>query len=273
MRSSLLVDWKAHTTFLAVLVLMFYALFRIYNTLVDNTVTGMSTDDMMLQLGMYGFLKIMITLIIIAIVAGFTSAHSVYFLGQRYSLEAFLLHPVTDAELYAVVQTRSFLIAVFDALLAFGIAEILQWLISGSFPVDYYARTDWDYINSKHIIPSGVQPLLQKIICIGVVALFFCNAWFSLCATLFSRHPFIFGLLLLWVMTQFVSIGLFTVVGFSADVTKWVEQGIDRTEANYLISHLHIFVNWVIAIVVIATLVFWTASYIRIKKVAKAKYE
>lgn len=273
MRRSLVVDWRQHIAFVSLLILFFYAFLRFYNMLVNATVVGMQDEVLMVNLGIYGFLKIMITLFFIAVVTGFCSAHSFYFLGTGNAAHAALMFKASDIERFAVVLTHSFLIAVIDSFLAFAIADILQWVVTGAFPVNHFSDIDWNYVQETKALPAGTETLMQKSIAAAAILILFCSAWFSLCATLFRRHPFIFGMLLLWVMTQFVSLALCLVVGFSLDFGQWNKEGIDNAGIPFLISKLGIFVNWVMAVTSLATLLLWTASYKRMKKVAKAIYE
>lgn len=273
LRSSLLVDWKAHMVFAVLLILLFYVFFLFYNTLANATVAGMSSDEMMINLGVYGFLKIIIILFIVAVVVGFSSAHSVYFLGTQNSAYSSIMRPATKVERFAVVMTRSFLISVIDAFIAFVIADLLQWITTGNFPVDYYGDIDWNYVSQTNALPDGTEVLLHKGIAAATTSILFCSAWFSFCATTFSRHPFIFGMLLLWVMAQLVSLAIFFIIGFSAVLDYWEEKGIDDIGKTLIITKLDSFTTWVIALLALASIFFWIVSYVRMKNFATAKYE
>ncbi|MCQ2344298.1 MAG: hypothetical protein MJ002_05165 [Paludibacteraceae bacterium] len=273
MRSSLMVDRKLHAVFVVMLTLLFLLFFIFYNALVKATVVGLSPAELMVNMGMYGFFKIVILLSIVAVVVGFSSAHSVYFLGKDDLRYASMMRPATNMERYAVVLTHSFLIAIFDSLLAFAVADLLQWFVTGNVPTDYFADVDWNYVYITGILPKGSEAFMDKCIVVAAFSILFSSAWFSLCATIFSRHPFIFGLLLLWVMTQIVSLALFLVVGFSTGLDSWRDLDIDNFSTVQILASLDSFANWVIALMSLATVVFFAASYIRMKKVAKFRYD
>lgn len=272
-RSSMIVEWKTHIMFGVMLTLLFYICLLLYNHLAKISVAELPNEEMMVKLGIYGFMKILILFSIISLAVGYFSAQTVYYFSTPNTKYASIMQPASKLELFAVMVTRSFLISVIEAFCAFIIADLLQWATTGDFPVDYYGSIDWEYVHRTRALPKGTDILFEKVIATAVIGVLFCSSWFSLCATLFRRHPFIFGMLLLWVMTQIVSVALFVVVGFSTDLRQWTDNGMYEIDLALLLPKLDKFTNIVLAMLSFATILFWATSYIRIKKVASAKYE
>jgi len=99
-----------------------------------------------------------------------------------------------------------------------------------------------------------------------VASVLFHSAWFTFCATFLRKHPFLFGMLILWGVNQVISIAFtsFSLNFFSyfnmlvpADGMN-LEEVIEKTKTIFYIA---IFGQLVLSIG------FWIWSYFRMKRV------
>lgn len=267
-RKQFVEDWRRQVGFTAVMAILLFFIFWIVNWQI-NMMTAMDETNSAVSEGsvvFFSWYKIIMFVAVTILAIAYQSAHSMPFMKTKTSQIAHVVLPATTMEKYFAAETFAFVFSVIEAVIAFFIADALQYALTGHFTLAEVSSTSLIEVlrNSGMTIDSDYSVIISLSVCVIVASLFFHSAWFTFCATLFRKHPFLFGMLILWGANQVLSIFVSTVsFNFLSLIITPLE---NMTHAETILYFKEILYGLIFGQLAVA-IGFWIWSYSRMKKV------
>ena len=268
-RKQFVEDWRRQIGFTAVMAILLFFVFWIANWQIDmmmsyNEINSDVSDGSVVFFSWY---KIVMFVAVTMLAIGYQSAHSMPFMKTKTSQIAHVVLPATTMEKYFAAETFAFVFSVIEAMVAFFIADTLQYALTGHFTLAEISSTS-SLIeilrNSGITMNSDNATIISLSVCVIVASLFFHSAWFTFCATLFRKHPFLFGMLILWGANQVLSIFVSSIsFNFLSVIITPLK---DMSNAEIMLYFEEILYMLIFGQLVLA-MGFWIWSYFRMKKV------
>lgn len=264
-RKQFVEDWRRQIGFTAVMAILLFFVFWIINWQIDMMTAMDETNSAMSEKSAitFSWTKIIAFASVVMLAIGYQSAHSMPFMKSKTSQIVHVVLPATTLEKYLATETFAFVFSVIEAIVAFFIADGLQFALTGRFTIADIASISFSELNNMFNIQE-VNSFLSLVVCTVVASLFFHSAWFTLCATFFRKHPFLLGMLILWGINQVLSIFGSMV---SLDFINEIFAAMDKMSKNEIMAQLQIFLYIAIFGQLVFAVGFWIWSYFRMKKV------
>ena len=262
-RKQFVEDYRRHIIFTAVMSTVLFFLLWFVNwqlSMLEMTMdTGFTSGA---DLTFLSWLKIFYFLFVLMLVIGYQSAHCMPFMRTKTAQISYIMLPATTFEKYAVAQTFAFGFSILEAIIAFFVADGLQYAINSHFTLAEIFSSDVRNILTMTLLQGSVIP--DKMMVFGCLlpftSLFIFSAWYTLCATLFRKHPFLFGTLILLGINQVLSM-VYSIIYSNMMVTD-VEVDINSIlERTSIVLAIIVIVQFVLAVCL------WMWSYFRMKRV------
>lgn len=263
-RKQFVEDWRRQVGFTAVMAILLFFVFWIINWQIDMMTTMNETDSVPGDSAMiFSWLKIVAFVSVTMLAIGYQSAHSMPFMKSKTSQIAHVVLPATTMEKYFAAETFAFVFSVIEAIVAFFIADGLQFALTGRFTIaDVASISSPELDNIFHT--QEANAFLPLVVGFAVASLFFHSAWFTLCATFFRKHPFLLGMLIMWGVNQVLSI--FGSV-LPLDLVSEIFVTMDKISKEELVSKFQNILYIAIFSQLVLAIGFWIWSYFRMKKV------
>lgn len=255
-------DWKRQTAFTAVITIIIFMTFWLMNWLASIGADTLGSPEAALSARQtFAFVKFAIVVSVVCLAIGYNSAHSMPFRRSRRTEIAHLVLPASVGEKYAVVLTQALVLPLLECAAAYLIADLLQWAITGIF-----TTADLVGLLGAPDMPAEMSGLLSLVIWAVLVSTLLYSAWFTFSATLFRKHPFLFGILILWGIQQVGGSVLFSATGMYSRFEMALSSLLsDMNDLQIIDSVNQISTAMIIAQIVIAV-VLWVWSYFRMKR-------
>ncbi len=258
-RKQFVEDWRRQVGFTAVMAILLFFIFWIVNWQIDMMTTMNETDTA----AIFSCVKIVAFVSVTMLAIGYQSAHSMPFMKTKTSQIAHVVLPATTMEKYFAAETFAFVFSVIEAIVAFFIADGLQFALTGRFTIaDVASISSPELDNIFHT--QEANAFLPLVVGFAVASLFFHSAWFTLCATLFRKHPFLFGMLIMWGINQVLSIFGSMI---SLDIINEIFASMDNMSNEEVLSQFQNILYIAIFSQLALAICFWIRSYFRMKKV------
>lgn len=266
MKKQLIETRRRQLLFTIVLTLILFMTFWLVNWMsgLDASLYG-SDESLSMARAAFAVTKFAIFISITCLAIGYNSAHSMPFMRTRQRQTAYMTLPASMGEKYAVIQTHAFLLSLIEALIAGAVADGLQQAVTGISTI-----ADLSHINWASLIASGMPVEFEGIFRLGLwsmaASVLLYSAWFTFAATLFRKHPFLFGLLIIWGVQQIFSTVLFAETGMMQTMMETIGQTMEQFTSSEIFGSLHrIGLASIIGQAALA-LILWVWSYIRLKR-------
>ena len=264
LRYQLALDWKRQLAFTGTLTVLLFMIFWVMSWVTGSADASIDPASQRTVQGMYAFVKILAALTLLSLAIGYNSAHSMPFMSSKTAHIAYLTLPASTAVKYAVTQTRALLLSLVETLLALLLSELFVYLLTGIWSMGSYFAIDWDTFS-----PTGnsasLHTLFNLIIWICAVMTLLYSAWFTLCATLFRRHPFLYGVLILWGVQQLFQVASIAAFPSLAGLFDGIASSFSGVRT---IDALIPYGYWAIAALLLLSLLLWLISYHRLRRAA-----
>lgn len=258
LKKHLVEDWRRQLTLAgisAAIIVLAYAFMLMFLSIdVYGTIAAFDSDDVLMPISI--FFKVL-AFGILAFMVCYQAAHSMPFRATKARQIAYSTLPVTTAERYAVSLTLSTVITVVECIIGFLVADIIIAVTSGHFLIfapDYLGRFMSSMQDPAYNVLTHPATVLSYILSILTV-----HSWYTLCATMFRRHPFLVGTLIYMLASQILgmlSIGTLGMFDFFASP--------DVIQLSFDTIGTWIWASNVISIAIVV--IFYILSYIRVKR-------
>lgn len=263
-RKQFVEDWRRQVGFTAVMAILLFFAFWIVNWQIDIMKTTNETNSVLDDsVAIFSLLKIVIFVSVTLLAIGYQSAHSMPFMKSKTLQIAHIVLPATTMEKFFAAETFAFVFSVIEAIVAFFIADALQYALTGMFTIADIASIPYSELDRMFNFLE-ISTFLPLVVCSAVASLFFHSAWFTLCATFFRKHPFLLGMLIMWGVNQVLSI-------FGSmlplDLINEIFVTMDQISKEELVSKFQNILYVAIFGQLVLAIGFWIWSYFRMKKV------
>lgn len=263
-RKQFVEDWRRQIGFTAVMAILLFFVFWIINWQIDIMKTTNEPDSVLDDSAvMFSWLKIVAFVFVTMLAIGYQSAHSMPFMKSKTLQIAHIVLPATTMEKFFAAETFAFVFSVIEAIVAFFIADTLQYALTGMFTIADIASIPYSGLDYGFNFLE-IDAFLPLVTCSAVASLFFHSAWFTLCATFFRKHPFLLGMLIMWGVNQVLSI--FGSI-LPLDLVSEIFVTMDKISKEELVSKFQNILYIAIFSQLVLAIGFWIWSYFRMKKV------
>lgn len=267
-RKQFVEDWRRQVGFTAVMAILFFFIFWIVNWQINMMMSynEINSDVSEGSVVFFSWYKIVMFVAVTMLAIGYQSAHSMPFMKTKTSQIAHVVLPATTMEKYFAAETFAFVFSVIEAVIAFLIADALQYALTDHFTLAEVSLTSLIEVLkiSGITMNSDYSVIISLSACTIVASLFFHSAWFTFCATLFRKHPFLFGMLILWGANQVLSIFVSSIsFNFLSVIITPLK---DMSNAEIMLYFEEILYGLIFGQLAVA-IGFWIWSYFRMKKV------
>lgn len=262
-RKQFVEDWRRQIGFTAVMAILLFFIFWIVNWQIGTIQNMTDVPDESMNALWLSLAKVGTFAGVVLLAIGYQSAHSMPFMKTKTSQIAHVVLPATTLEKYLATETFAFVFSVIEAIVAFFVADGLQYFLTDRFTIaDIASISSPELYNVFH--NQVANTFLPLVICTVIASLFFHSAWFTLCATFFRKHPFLLGMLIMWGINQVLSIfGSMVPLDFYSEIFA----SIDKMSNEERISQYQTFLYMAIFGQIVLAIGFWIWSYFRMKKV------
>jgi len=259
-------DYRRQIGFTAVMSILLFFIFWLVNWqigMMQMTEYGDSAVDMA---DFFSWWKIGAFVGVLMLAIGYQSAHCMPFMKSKTAQIAHTVLPATTLEKYAAVETFAFVFSILEAIVAFFIADGLQYLLNGHFTLAEINSAAMTALQSMFPDSQTFDTMFTLLVLTMVASILFHSAWFTFCATFLRKHPFLFGMLILWGVNQVVSIAFtsFSLNFFSYFSMLVPDEGKSMEEIIELAQKIFYFAIFGQLALSIG---FWIWSYFRMKRV------
>jgi len=259
-------DYRRQIGFTAVMSILLFFIFWLVNWqigMMQMTEYGDSAVDMA---DFFSWWKIAAFAGVLMLAIGYQSAHCMPFMKSKTAQIAHTVLPATTLEKYAAAETFAFVFSILEAIVAFFIADGLQYLLNGHFTLTEITSAAMTALQSMFPDSQTFDTMFTLLVLTMVASILFHSAWFTFCATFLRKHPFLFGMLILWGVNQVVSIAFtsFSLNFFSYFSMLVPNEGKSMEEIIELAQKIFYFAIFGQLALSIG---FWIWSYFRMKRV------
>ncbi len=173
----------------------------------------------------------------------YQTAHSMPFMRNRVRHIAYLMIPASNREKFATSVTISYCLPIVYSFLAFHLSNLIQMPFTGE-----WMRIGADFSMIVHEALETEPQLAELLngftvsfVIYCIVSIIFTGAWFSASATLFRRHPFLLGSIIIYLAGQVFGL-IFLAVNFNlfyGDVQSPGEMAAALTNYFYVVSAIY----------------------------------
>lgn len=261
-------DWHRQMGFTAVMSLLLFFIYWIMNGQI-NMINGAAMENELqtsTNVLLFSWVKIAVFVGIVLLAIGYQSAHSMPFMKSKTLQIAHLVLPATTMEKYLAAETFAFVFSIMEAVVAFFVADALQYFLTDRFTIaDIASLSSSDAMDMILASTSSVTGnLFTLFVCVAVASLFFHSAWFTFCATLFRKHPFLFGILVMWGVNQVIGVSATTL---TMDFMNNMFSSMQDASADMIAMKMKTLLYVAVFGQLLLAVGFWIWSYFRMKRV------
>jgi len=265
-RKQFIDDFRRQIGFTAVMSILLFFIFWIVNWQIGMAQMTEYSDSAVDMTAFFSWWKIAAFVGVVMLAIGYQSAHCMPFMKSKTAQIAHTVLPATTLEKYAAAETFAFVFSILEAVAAFFIADGLQYLLNGHFTLTEISSADMSALQLMFPDIQTFDYMFTLLILTMVASIFFHSAWFTFCATFLRKHPFLFGILILWGVNQIVSIAFSSI---SLNFLSYFNMMVPADGMNFeeifekakTIFYVAIFGQLALSIG------FWIWSYFRMKRV------
>lgn len=251
-------NWVRHLLYtLLCVVVLTLLLVQLFSIMYDNLLSNFADDEVLYIFNYMFAFSVYIPLIISVAI---NAADSMPFMQSKQSKILYLLLPASNCEKFAVVLTQSIIFPILETLFALACAVVVQFI---SFGEPYFLTSMVSIFQDYNIVVS-------YLLIYTVASFVYTSAFFTLSASIFTKHPLILGFIASLVVGSVVQAvyGIFSLAYNEADISNFIyllqynvpnslESLPTSLSTTFYIPHI---VNMLLAIV------FWIWSYRRMMR-------
>jgi hypothetical protein len=159
----------------------------------------------------------------------YQAAHSMPFMKNKVSQTAYIMVPASIKEKFTLSVLVSFVIPILEMIAVLLLTELTMWIFTQEFIVSRsIIEVGGAFLHflslamNENVLSNVTGTWLSWFVAAMILSFIMSHAWFMCSASLFRKHPFLIGYIIMYVISQiFGMIFLFVTVGNINDVESY----------------------------------------------------